>query len=164
MAETEKRVITLSEKKKYEARLEELKNVKAPEIEERIKVAKEQGDLSENAEYTAANEEQAKLIQEIAEIESLLKNAELVDESTIDYTKVNVGTTVVLKFKGERSNRTIQIVGSLDLDSRQGRISSASPLGKAIEGKEAGDNVEFMAPKGKVSCKIISVSKTESDN
>ena len=163
MAEKNKIFMTYSEKKKYEARLDELKNVKAPEIEERIKVAKEQGDLSENAEYTAANEEQAKLNQEIAEIENLLKNAELVDESKLDYSKVNVGSTVDLKFDGEKKEREIQIVGSFDIDSRRGRISNASPLGKAIEGKGAGDKVEYETPKGKMKCKIISVSKTEQD-
>ena len=101
--------------------------------------------------------------QEIAEIENLLKNAELVDESKLDYSKVNVGSTVVLKFDGEKKEREIQIVGSFDIDSRRGRISNASPLGKAIEGKGAGDKVEYETPKGKMKCKIISVSKTEQD-
>ena len=135
--------------------LQELKTVRRREVAKRIERAKELGDLSENAEYSAAKEEQAFLEGRIAELENIVNNAEVI---THDHPteEVEVGASVSVKMNGEE--RVFMIVGSQEADPVAGRISNESPLGKAFLGKRVGDNVEVTVPKGTLSYTILSIT------
>jgi transcription elongation factor GreA len=128
------------------ARLKELTTVKRFEIAERLKRAKEHGDLSENFEYSQAKEDQDKLEREIFELETLLKNAKVI---TTPKSKnfVSVGLSVTVKPKNG-NKITYVIVGSQDADPSQNKISNLSPIGKALLGKKVGDVVKIKTPKG----------------
>lgn len=135
--------------------LQGLKTVKRKEIAERIKKALEQGDLAENAEYAQAKEEQAFLEGRIAEIENKIKHAEIIEEHKTSSLKVELGSTIRVKYNGEE--RTYTIVGSSEADPDHGRISNESPIGQAFFGKKTGDVVEVQAPGGVVKYKILEV-------
>jgi transcription elongation factor GreA len=122
-----------------------LKNVKRREIADRIQQAKELGDLSENAEYVEAKNEQAFIEGRILEIEHLLRNATIIPEKTIGDI-VSVGSTIVVKHDGARMEYCI--VGSSEADPANGKISNESPLGKAFLGKRSGESIEVLTPGG----------------
>lgn len=151
-----KEFITKDKKEALEAELHELTTVKRKEIIAAIEYAKSLGDLSENAEYHIAREEQGKLQERISTIEHVLKNAEVVNPST-DGT-VNVGSTIVIQKEGESNTRTLTMVGSEETDMLSGKISYKSPLGQCLYQKKQGDNVTVMTPKGEVTYQIVSVS------
>ncbi len=134
--------------------LETLKNKKRVEVAERLKQAKEYGDLSENSEYAEAREEQANVETRIAELEDLLKQAVTIKLSGGGDT-VTVGSTIVVK-KGEKT-MTYTIVGSYEAKPEEGRISDESPLGKSFLKKKAGDTVSVSTPSGAVSYEILKI-------
>ena len=157
MAET---WLTPEEIAKREERLEYLKTARRLEIAEQLKVARAFGDLSENAEYDAAKNEQAKNEYDIQQLENELKNAKVIDESAIDMTTVGVGATVKLSDVNDKTRKfTFQIVGSAEADPVNGRISNESPIGKAVLGHKAGDVVEVTTPGGMLKLKVASIGK-----
>ena len=131
-----------------------LKTIRRREIAEAIHAAKEQGDLSENAEYQQAKDEQRRIEEKIAELEATIKHARIITAHSSD--AVAVGSTVTLKFDGQK--KTYQIVGSNEADPRQGRISNESPIGRALLGRKQGDSVSIPTPVGEKDCKIIEIS------
>jgi transcription elongation factor GreA len=138
----------------FKKELQQLKTVKRKEIIERIEKAKEMGDLSENAEYNIAKEEQSFIEGRILELEDLMTNAVLVEEGKKTGT-VNIGSKIKVKING--NEKEFQIVGVTEADPAHGKISNESPLGEALLGKKKGDVVEVETPGGKVSYLILDV-------
>lgn len=149
--------ITEEGKKEKEERLEYLKNVRRPEVLEKLKAAREYGDLSENSEYDAARSEQGRVETEIAMIEETLRLAKIVS-SNDKSNEVRVGTTV--KVLDEEMDETIEykIVGSIESDPDNGLISNESPIGKALLGKKKGAVVEIKTPSGSYNLKILGIN------
>ncbi|MEO8274451.1 MAG: transcription elongation factor GreA [Chloroflexota bacterium] len=135
--------------------LEELVSTRRPEIAGRIHDAKEHGDLTENAEYEDAKNEQAFVEGRIQLVESLIKNATLIDEHT-SKDHVQIGSTV--KVDGPDGAQTFHIVGSTEAKPTEGRISNESPVGRALLGKKKGENVTVSVPAGDIAYKIVSIS------
>ena len=127
-----------------------------PEVVERLSAAREMGDLSENAEYTAAREEVAFIDGRIEELEGLLKQVELISDDNHKTQSVDLGSQVVVKI-GEKQE-TFTVVGEWEADPTEKKISHESPLGKALIGKAVGDEIEVEAPAGKMTYKIVSIS------
>ena len=152
-------VLTTAGLKELEERLEYLKTVRRLEIAEEIKQARAFGDLSENAEYDEAKNEQARIEGEIANIEKMLRNAHVVDEEEVDVQKVNVGTFVKIKETKSGEEEHYQIVGSAEADISKGKISNESPVGKALLGRKVGATVKVDAPAGKISYKIVEIHR-----
>jgi transcription elongation factor GreA len=150
-----KEYITKENKETLEAELRELSGTKRREIITAIEYAKSLGDLSENAEYHNAREDQGKLEERIAQIEYVLKHAQVVDRPK-DGT-VNIGADVVIQKVGETNTRSFHIVGSEETDMLSGKISYKSPIGTALMGKKKGDTVTVSTPKGTVEYEIVSV-------
>lgn len=144
---------------KLEQELEDLKTNRRQEVAEKIKIARGFGDLSENAEYDAAKEEQAHIEARIVQLEKMLKNAKVIDADDIDLNKVSIGTRV--KVYDEEFDEEVEysIVGSTEADPDANKISDESPVGKALIGRNIGDNVEVETPGGVVVLKIVSISK-----
>ena len=155
---SEKVILTEEGKLQLEKRLEELKFVKRPEITERIKIARDFGDLSENAEYDAAKNEQALIEGEIIEIEAKLKVAEVI---TVNVKKDTVGVGAKVKFTDRRNGKVyeFEIVGTTEADFKAGRISNESPLGKALIGHREGETVTVVAPSCSYPIKIIAIKR-----
>jgi transcription elongation factor GreA len=139
---------------KLKKELDELRNVRRKEVAARIEVAKDMGDLSENAEYHEAKDEQGFIEGRIAELEVLIPNAVIIERSADGC--VNVGSTVRVSANGKEKEYTI--VGASEADPLAGRISNESPLGRAFIGKCEGDTVEVAVPSGKIIYSIIKVS------
>ena len=154
---SEKVILTEEGKQELEKRLEYLKKVKRPEITERIKIAREFGDLSENAEYDAAKNEQALIEGEIIEIEAKLKVAEVI---TINVRKDTVGVGSKVKFLNIAKNKEFEfeIVGTTEADFKAGRISNESPIGKALIGKKVGETATVEAPAGNYEVRVEKVT------
>ncbi|HVY36075.1 MAG TPA: transcription elongation factor GreA [Candidatus Paceibacterota bacterium] len=150
-----KEYITKENKAALEAELKELSGPKRRHIISQIEYAKSLGDLSENAEYHSAREEQGKLEERIAQIEHVLKHAVVVERTGGD--TVAIGSTVGVKKGEEETVRTFQIVGSEETDMLSGKISYKSPIGKALVGKKVGDTVMVRTPKGDMSYTIVSL-------
>ena len=142
MAEAKKNILTYEGLQKLEAELEDLKVNKRREVAEKIKEAREQGDLSENAEYDAAKDEQRDIEARIEEIEKILKNVEVVGADDIDDKKINVGCHIKIYDFEYDEELEFSIVGSTQTNSLKGLISNESPLGRALIGKEVGEEVE----------------------
>lgn len=158
MAE-KKNLLTYAGLKKLEEELHDLKVVRRKEVSEKIKEAREQGDLSENAEYDAAKDEQRDIEARIEEIEKILKNAEVVVEDEVDPDQINVGCKVkVYDFEFEEEME-LQIVGSTEASSLQGKISNESPVGKALIGAHTGDIVEVEMPAGIMRYKVLEIQR-----
>ena len=151
-----KEYITQENKEALEAELHELTGPKRREIVTAIEHAKALGDLSENAEYHIAREEQGKLEERIAQIEHVLKHAEVVKRSSSGV--INIGSIVVVKRSGETNTRTFTIVGSEETDMLSGKISYKSPIGKALYMKKSGETIVVATPKGEAEYEIVSVS------
>ncbi len=144
-----------------EKELDYLKNDRRKEVAESIKVARSFGDLSENSEYDEAKNEQAMLEARIADLEVMLKNAVVIDESELTNEKVHIGSTieaVVTLPGGKKSNRSFKIVGSNEADPRNGKISDESAVGKALLGTKVGKTVQVETPGGIAKYKIITIS------
>ncbi|AEX86198.1 transcription elongation factor GreA [Marinitoga sp. 1135] len=141
---------------------EELKNKLMTEIAERIKEARELGDLSENSEYEEAKNEQGKIDSRIKEIDYILENAEIIDESESNTEEINLGNTVIVRDLSKNIEETYKIVNSQEADifSEPKKISSDSPLGKALLKKRIGDKVKFKTPSNKIKeLEIIAILK-----
>ena len=139
--------------------LDYLKNVKREEVKEAIAVARSFGDLSENSEYDEARNEQAKTEARILELEELIENAVIVDESTIDTSIVNIGSIVKVLDVAENEEIEYSIVGSIEADPFAHKISDVSPIGRGLVGNKKGDTVEIEVPSGKIVFKILEVSR-----
>lgn len=148
--------ITEEKKQAFITELTDLKGPKRKEILVALEYAKSLGDLSENAEYHQAREDQAKLEERIAKIEQILQTSVIAPETTGD--TVQVGSTVVVEKDGTSEKKTYKIVGSEEADMKEGKISNHSPIGVAMFGKKKGDTITFKTPKGDVGYKIMSVS------
>ena len=136
--------------KKLELELEELKTVKRQEIAEKIKVARDFGDLSENSEYDEAKNEQAQIEEKIVKLDNMIANAKIIDEVELDTKTVNVGATVTLVQVESKKKVEYTIVGSAASNPLEGKISNESPIGKAILGKKKGNKVQVQLPNGNV--------------
>lgn len=159
MAEAKKNILTYAGLKKYEDELQNLKVVKRKEVAQKIKEAREQGDLSENAEYDAAKDEQRDIEARIEELEKLLKNAEVVVEDEVDLDTISVGCQVKLYDVEFDEEIEFKIVGSTEANSLQNKISNESPVGQALIGKQAGDKVEVETQAGIVEYKILEIQR-----
>ncbi|HEV2005683.1 MAG TPA: transcription elongation factor GreA [Candidatus Limnocylindrales bacterium] len=140
---------------KLRKELEEMVSVRRPEIAQRIHDAKEHGDLSENAEYEDAKNEQAFVEGRIQTLEALIKNATIIDEHhTNDH--VQIGSTV--KVDGPDGKQSFTIVGSTEARPTEGRISNESPVGRALLGRKSGEKVTVQVPAGDIDYKIVAIS------
>ena len=142
------------------ARLEELKVVRRKEVAQKLKEAREQGDLSENAEYDAAKDEQRDIEARIEELEKILKNAEVVVEDEVDLDKINIGCIVKILDVEYSEELDYKIVGSTEANSLKGKISNESPVGKALIGHKVGDTVEVETPAGVFAYKILEIQRS----
>ena len=155
-----KNLLTYKGLKELENELQELKVVKRKEVAQKIKEAREQGDLSENAEYDAAKDEQRDIEARIEELEKILKNAEVIDEDEVDLDKINVGCTVSLYDVEFDEKVTYQIVGSTEADILNNKISNESPIGKALIGSKIGQTVDVEGPDGTCQFKILEINRS----
>ena len=158
MAE-KKNILTYAGLKQYEDELQNLKVVKRKEVAEKIKEAREQGDLSENAEYDAAKDEQRDIELRIEELEKLLKNAEVVVEEEIDVDKINIGCKVKVYEVDFDEEMEFKIVGSTEANSLQNKISNESPVGKALIGRKVGDVVDVETQVGTIQYKVLEIQR-----
>ena len=150
--------ITVRGVERLKAELHRLKTVERPQVINAIAEARAQGDLSENADYDAAKERQGFIEGRIAELESKLSNAQVIDPSTVNADgRVVFGATVELEDQGSGEQVTYQIVGDDEADIKDGKISVSSPLARALIGKYAGDVVEFQAPGGAREYELLDV-------
>ena len=153
-----KTVLTQEGLKKLETELHELKVVRRKEVAAKIKEARGQGDLSENAEYDAAKEEQAEIEARIAHIEKMLRNAEVIVEEDVDKDSIGLGSKVTLLDLEFNEQVEYLIVGSTEADPIGGRISNESPLGMALLKQKPGDTVSVEAPDGIILYKILEIA------
>lgn len=152
--------ITAEGLKALQERLEYLKNTGRAQIAEQIAVARSFGDLSENAEYDAAKNEQSRLEGEIVELEAAIRSAVVVSDDEITNEKVNLGTTVRVFDESENEEFEYRIVGPHESDPMNGAISSDSPVGAALMGKKKGEIATVLAPDGEIRMKIVSIART----
>ena len=161
MAEEKKNLLTRAGLNKLENELHKLKVNKRQEIAEKIKEAREQGDLSENAEYDAAKDEQREIEERIVAIELLLKNAEVVDDA--EEGTINIGCKVKLFDKEFDEEVEYMIVGSTEANSMQGKISNESPVGMALLNHRVGDEVTVETQAGILEYKVLSVERANDE-
>ena len=154
-----KHILTYAGLKQYEDELQNLKVVKRKEVAQKIKEAREQGDLSENAEYDAAKDEQRDIELRIEELEKLLKNAEVVVEEDVDLEKINVGCVVRVYDMEYAEEMEFSIVGSTEANSLQNKISNESPVGHALIGKKVGDVVDVETQMGTIQYKVLAIQR-----
>ncbi|HJC67163.1 MAG TPA: transcription elongation factor GreA [Candidatus Enterocloster excrementigallinarum] len=154
-----KHILTYAGLKQYEDELQNLKVVRRKEVAQKIKEAREQGDLSENAEYDAAKDEQRDIELRIEELEKLLKNAEVVVEDEIDTDKINVGCKVKLLDMEYNEEMEFYIVGSTEANSLQNKISNESPVGHALIGRGVGDVVDVETQAGVIQYKVLEIQR-----
>ena len=155
-----KNILTYEGLKKLEDELQDLKVIRRKEVAEKIKEAREQGDLSENAEYDAAKEEQREIEARIEELEKILKNAEVVVEEEVDVDAINVGCTVKVLDVEFEEELEFRIVGSTEANSLAGKISNESPVGKALLRHKVGDVVEVETQTGVIEYKVLAIQKS----
>ena len=158
--EEKKNILTYEGLKKYEDELHELKVNKRQEVAQKIKEAREQGDLSENAEYDAAKDEQRDIEARIEELEKILKNAEVVVEDEVDLDKINIGCRVKILDMEFNEELEYKIVGSTEANSLKGKISNESPVGKALMGKQAGEVVSVETQAGVLEYKVLEIQRS----
>ena len=158
MAE-KKNILTYEGLKKLEDELQDLKVNQRREIAQKIKEAREQGDLSENAEYDAAKDEQRDIEARIEQIEKILKNAEVVLDEEIDLDKISIGCLVRVLDVEYDEEEEYKLVGSSEASSLQNKISNESPFGQALIGAKVGDIVEVEAPTGVIKYKVLSIHR-----
>lgn len=151
----EKQYLTQEKFEELKTELHRLKMVSRKEIAEKLEFAKSLGDLSENAEYHEARQEQAEIEDRIMTVESILTTAEIIHKTKGDV--VMVGSIVTIKIDGDKSPREYQIVGLEESDMSQNKVSNISPVGSALIGKNKGNKVSYITPKGKIECEIIDI-------
>ena len=157
--EEKKNLLTYAGLKKLEEELHDLKVVKRKEVAGKIKEAREQGDLSENAEYDAAKDEQRDIEARIEEIEKILKNAEVVVEDEVELDRINVGCKVKVYDYEFEEEMEFKIVGSTEANSLEGKISNESPVGKALIGRKVDDVVEVETQAGVMEYKVLKIER-----
>ncbi len=159
--EAKKHILTSKGMEALENELQELKVVTRKEVAQKIKEAREQGDLSENAEYDAAKDEQRAIEARIEELEKIIKNAEVISEDNMDSTVVNIGSTV--EFLDIEFDETLEyrIVGSTESDILNGLISNECPLGAALIGAKVGQVVDVESPDGISQYKVLNITRPE---
>lgn len=150
-------ILTKDGLKEKQEKLDFLKTVKRGQISEQIKEARAFGDLSENAEYDEAKNEQARVETEIAQLEKLLRNAIVVEDNEIDLTTVGIGTTVRILDVDFNEEEVYSIVGSAEADADKKRISNESPVGAALIGKKVGELAEVTTPGGIAKFKVVDI-------
>ena len=155
-----KNILTYEGLKKLEDELQDLKVVKRKEVAQKIKEAREQGDLSENAEYDAAKDEQRDIEARIEEIEKILKNAEVVVEEDVDLGSINIGCQVRILDIEFDEELVYKIVGSTEANSLKGKISNESPVGKALIGSKVGDTISVETPAGVFQYKVLEIQRS----
>lgn len=154
-----KNILTYEGLKKLEDELQNLKVVQRREIAQTIKEAREQGDISENAEYEAARDEQRDIEARIEQVEKILKNAEVVLEEEIDLNRISIGCVVrVLDIEYDEEEE-YKLVGSSEASSLENKVSNESPIGRALLGAQVGDVVKIEAPAGVVEYKVLSIQR-----
>lgn len=158
-----KNILTYEGLKKLEDELQNLKVVKRKEVAQKIKEAREQGDLSENAEYDAAKDEQRDIEARIEEIEKILKNAEVVVEEEVDLEKISIGCKVKILDCEFNDELEYKIVGSTEANSLKGKISNESPVGRALLGKKVGDTITVETQAGELSYKVLEIQRSTVD-
>jgi len=142
--------------KEIQQELDELKNVKRPEVINALKEARALGDLSENAEYDAARQEQALVENRIQELEAMIENVVIIENVATD--KVSIGNRVTIEYVGDNDTEEYSIVGSKEADPFNKKISNESPIAQAIMGKKTGDVVSVDSPNGKYDVRIVSIA------
>lgn len=157
--EAKKNLLTYTGLKALEDEMEDLKLNRRKEVSQKIKEAREQGDLSENAEYDAAKDEQRDIEARIEEIEKILKNAEVVVEDEVDLDRISVGCKVKVYDVEFDEEIELKIVGSTEANSLQGKISNESPVGKALIGAHTGDTVDVEMPSGVMQYKVLEIQR-----
>lgn len=150
-------ILSVAGLKKLEEELEHLKTVKRKEVADRIKQAIDFGDISENSEYDDAKNEQAFIEGRILTLEKQLRNARLIDDSEVSTEMVTVGSTVVLKDLELGDTLEYEIVGSMEADPKNKKISNESPVGKAVLGKKIGDILEVDVPAGILKYEVLDI-------
>jgi transcription elongation factor GreA len=152
-------VLTRDGLTKLEEELDELKTVHRREVNERIRQAKEFGDISENAEYEDAKQEQAFVEGRILKLEGMIRNARIIDQSDYVPDEVHLGATVKVKEMASGTSREFTIVGSAEADPKNARLSNESPVGMALMGRKQGDTVDVTTPRGPMKYKIEGINK-----
>ncbi len=164
MEEIKKHILTQAGLQEKQDELHNLIVVKRDEVAKKIQEAREQGDLSENAEYDAAMDEQRSIEARIKELQDIIKNAEVVDESSMDLNKVNIGCTVRFLDVEMDEELEYRIVGSIEADIMDNKISNESPVGKALIGASVGETVQAETADGMIPLKIISFTRETPKN
>ncbi|MBE5755248.1 MAG: transcription elongation factor GreA [Clostridia bacterium] len=149
--------ITEEGKAEKEERLRYLKNVKRPEVLDKLKVARDFGDLSENSEYDAAKKEQAFVETEIAQIEETLRKAKIISAKEVKNDEVSVGNSVVVFDMDFEEEDTYKIVGVIESDPNKNYVSNESPIGKALLGKKVGEIADIETPEGVIQMKVLKI-------
>ena len=155
-----KNILTYQGLQKLEEELQNLKVVRRKEVAQKIKEAREQGDLSENAEYDAAKDEQRDIEARIEDIEKILKNAEVVVEEEVELDKISIGCKVKILDVEENEELEYKIVGSTEANSLKGKISNESPVGKALIGRSVGDTVQVETQAGEIAYKVLGIERS----
>jgi transcription elongation factor GreA len=158
--EDKKNILTYEGLKAYEEELENLKVVRRKEVAQKIKEARAQGDLSENAEYDAAKDEQRDIEARIEQIEAILKNVEVVVEEEVETDKINIGAKVKILDIEFNEELEYKIVGSTEANSLKGKISNESPVGHALLGAKVGDTVTAVTEAGEFKYKVLEIQKS----
>jgi transcription elongation factor GreA len=156
---TEEVLLTREGYEKISAEYDELVSVKRAEVAERIKEAREYGDISENAEYDAAKNEQAELEERITKLEDKMRKAKIIEEGKSPRGKVNIGSKVTVKDTKTRKTQDFIIVGATEADPFEGKISNESKVGEGLIGAKVGDKVDIEAPKGRIRYEVISINR-----
>ena len=159
MPDTKKRLLTSAGLKMLEDELVHLKVVERKDVAEKIKEAREQGDLSENAEYDAAKDHQRDIETRIVELENILKNVEVIDEEEVELDKISVGCKVKVFDVEYDEELEYRIVGSIEANSLEGKISNESPIGLALLGKKVGELVSVETQAGIMEFKVLEISR-----
>lgn len=155
-----KNILTYEGLRRLEDELHDLKVNQRKEVAQKIKEAREQGDLSENAEYDSAKDEQRDIEARIEEIEKILKNAEVVVEDEVDVNVINIGCKITILDMEFNEELEYKLVGSTEANSLRGKISNESPLGKELIGKKVGDVVDVDTHAGTMQYKILGIQKS----
>lgn len=145
--------------KKLKAELAQLEQVERPRVSQEIADARDKGDLSENAEYHAAKEEQSLLETRIAKLKNVVANARIIDESQLDTSKILIHSIVKLKNIANKMEFTYTLVAESESDVRSGKLSVNSPIGRGLLGKKLGDIAEIKVPSGIINFEILEVSR-----
>lgn len=156
-----KHILTYAGLKKYEDELQDLKVNRRREIAQKIKEAREQGDLSENAEYDAAKDEQRDIEARIDELDKLLKNAEVVVEDEVNLDKISIGCVVKVYDVEFGEEMEFKLVGSTEANSLQNKISNESPVGHALIGRKVGDVVDVETQAGMLQYKVLDIKRVD---